>query len=66
MHLPASVRVYLFTAPCDMRRSFDGLHALVTGSMQLDAFASHLFVFSNKRRDRVKILYWIHFAHHTQ
>ena len=58
MHLPASVRVYLCTAPCDMRRSFDGLHALVTSAMQLDAFAGHLFVFSNKRRDRMKILYW--------
>lgn len=58
IHLPASVRVYLCTAPCDMRRSFDGLHALVAGSMQLDAFAGHLFVFSNRRRDRVKILYW--------
>ena len=58
MHLPASVRVYLCTAPCDMRRSFDGLHALVTGAMRLDAFAGHLFVFSNRRRDRVKILYW--------
>jgi transposase len=58
MHLPASVRVYLCTAPCDMRRSFDGLHALVTGVMQLDAFGGHLFVFSNRRRDRVKILYW--------
>ena len=58
MHLPASVRVYLCTVPCDMRRSFDGLHALVTGAMQLDAFGGHLFVFSNRRRDRVKILYW--------
>lgn len=58
MHLPASVRVYLCTVPCDMRRSFDGLHALVTTAMQLDAFGGHLFVFSNRRRDRVKILYW--------
>jgi hypothetical protein len=55
MHLPASVRVYLCTTLCDMRRSFDGLHALVTDAMQLDAFGGHLFVFSNRRRDRIKI-----------
>jgi transposase len=58
IHLPASVRVYLCTTPCDMRRSFDGLHTLVTSVMQMDAFAGHLFVFSNRRRDRVKILSW--------
>ena len=58
IHLPASVRVYLCTSPCDMRRSFDGLHALVAGAMKLDAFAGHLFCFANRRRDRVKILYW--------
>jgi transposase len=58
IHLPASVRVYLCTSPCDMRRSFDGLHALVSDRMQMDAFAGHLFVFANRRRDRMKILYW--------
>jgi transposase len=58
IHPPASVRVYLATSPCDMRRSFDGLHALVNAVLQLDAFAGHLFVFANKRRDRLKILYW--------
>ena len=58
IHLPASVRVYLCAAPCDMRRSFDGLHGMVVNTLQLDAFAGHLFVFSNRRRDRVKILYW--------
>ena len=58
IHLPPSVRVYLCTSPCDMRRSFDGLHALVTGTMQLDVFGGHLFVFANRRKDRVKIMYW--------
>jgi transposase len=41
-----------------MRRSFDGLHALVRDHLQLDAFAGHLYLFANKRRDRLKILYW--------
>jgi transposase len=58
IHPPASVRVYLCTSPCDMRRGFDGLHALVASAMQLDAFGGHLFVFANRRKDRVKILYW--------
>ena len=58
IHLPASVRVYLCLTACDMRKSFDGLHALVRDHLELDAFAGHLFVFASRRRDRVKILYW--------
>jgi transposase len=58
IHLPASVRVYLCLSPCDMRKSFDGLHTLVREHLTLDAFAGHLFVFASRRRDRVKILYW--------
>ena len=58
MHLPASVRVYVCLSPCDMRRSFDGLHALVRDHLQSDPFAGHLYLFANKRRDRLKILYW--------
>ena len=58
IHPPASVRVYLCLSPCDMRRSFDGLHALVRDHLQLDPFAGHLYLFANKRRDRLKILYW--------
>jgi transposase len=58
IHLPASVRVYLCLTPCDMRKSFDSLHALVQEHLELDAFAGHLFVFTSRRQDRVKILYW--------
>ena len=58
IYLPASVRVYLCLSPTDMRRSFDGLHALVRDHLHLDAFAGHLYIFSNRRRDRLKVLYW--------
>ena len=58
IHLPASVRVYLCLTACDMRKSFDGLHALVREHLELDPFAGHLIVFASRRRDRVKILYW--------
>ena len=58
IHLPASVRVYVCLTACDMRKSFDSLHALVRDYLELDAFAGHLFVFASRRKDRVKILYW--------
>ena len=46
IHLPASVRVYLCLTPCDMRKSFDSLQALVREHLELDPFAGHLFVFT--------------------
>ena len=58
IHLPASVPVYLCLTACDMRKSFDGLHAQVRDHLELDAFAGHLYLFANRRRDRLKILYW--------
>jgi transposase len=58
IHLPASVRVYLCLVACDMRKSFDGLQQLVRDHLELDAFGGHLFVFTSRRRDRLKILYW--------
>jgi transposase len=56
--LPAAVRVYLYTAPCDMRRGFDGLQMLAGTVIGVDPLAGHLFVFCSRRADRVKILYW--------
>jgi transposase len=58
IHLQATVRVYLCLSPCDIRKSFDSLHALVREHLELDTFAGHLFVFASRCKDRVKILYW--------
>jgi len=52
------VRVFVCTAPTDMRKSFDGLCALVETVLKQDPFSGHLFVFLGRRRDKVKILYW--------
>lgn len=57
LSLPASVRIYLFAAPTDMRKGFDGLVALVKAE-GLDAFSGHLFVFVSRRGDRAKVLTW--------
>lgn len=50
--------VYLCCGYTDMRKSIDGLTALVEGSFALDPFAAVLFVFCNRSRDRIKILEW--------
>ena len=51
-------KVFLCLTPADMRKSFDGLSAWASTSLALDPLSGHLFVFVNKRRDRVKVLYW--------
>ena len=57
--LPPSTRVFVATKPADMRRSFDGLLALVRDFLgHEDPFAGHLFVFRNKRGDRLKVIWW--------
>ena len=58
LSLPAAIRVYLCTVPCDMRRSFDGLSMLAEHLVQCNPLSGHLFVYCNRRTDRLKILYW--------
>lgn len=56
--LPPSVRVFLAAAPLDLRKSFDGLAAAARELLLQDPLSGHLFVFLNRRSDRVKILVW--------
>src|ERR1700729_1060132 len=56
--LPSAVRIFLCTRPTDMRKSLDGLTGLVQERFGQDPLTGHLFLFLNRRRDRIKILYF--------
>ena len=56
--LPTSVRIWLATQATDLRKSFDTLAELVRQQLAADPLSGQLFVFRNKRADRVKLLYW--------
>ena len=53
-----SLRVCLAVDPVDLRKSFDGLAAQVQHALEEDERSSQVFVFTNNRRDRVRMLYW--------
>ena len=56
--LSPQIRVFLYRRPTDMRKSFHGLIALTEAELKQDPLSGSLFVFVNRRRDRIKILYW--------
>lgn len=56
--LPAQIRVFVYRLPTDMRKSFHGLVALTESAVKQDPLSGSLFVFFNRQRDRIKILYW--------
>ena len=58
--VPGVQRVYLACGPTDLRKSIDALAALVQESFGLDPFSPSLFVFCNRERNKLKILYWEH------
>jgi transposase len=58
LNLSPHLRIFLHTQPTDMRKSFDGLSALVRSAFGADPLDGSLFLFVNRRRDRIKMLYW--------
>jgi transposase len=58
INVPHSVRVFLHTPATDLRKGFDALSGLVTTAFSQEPTSGHLFLFVNRRRDRLKILYW--------
>jgi transposase len=55
---PAGVRLYLATAPTDLRKSFNGLSTLVEHELGVSSLHGDLFIFLNKRATQVRILFW--------
>lgn len=58
LSLPPGVQVYMAVEPVDMRKSFDGLSAAVQSVFGRDVLDGHLFLFLNRRRDRIKVIWW--------
>ena len=56
--IPSSVRIFLCREPVDFRKAHDGLVAVVRQHLKEDPLSGSLFVFLNKRRDRVKLIQW--------
>ena len=55
---PAGVKVYLAVEPVDMRKQFNGLWALAVDKLREDPRQGAVFIFANRPRDRIKLLYW--------
>ena len=67
LSIPSTVSIFLYTQPTDMRKSFDGLSGIVRSEFGADPLDGSLFLFVNRRRDRLKILhfdgtgYWLYY-----
>jgi transposase len=54
----SAARIYLYAQNVDMRKGFDGLHAIIQSEFRRDALGGDLFLFLNRRRDRLKLMTW--------
>jgi transposase len=58
LNVSGATRVLVATTAVDLRGSFNRLYRLVVEQLQDDPLTGHLFVFTNRRRNRLKVLYW--------
>jgi len=58
INLLGTVRVFVAVAGADLRKGYDGLAQLARDAIKEDPLSGHLFVFSNRKRNRIKIIYW--------
>ncbi len=58
MFIPSHIQAYLALGYTDMRKSINGLSIIVEDLLDHDPFSGHLFVFCNRKRNIIKILYW--------
>lgn len=58
LSIPSSVPIFLYTKPTDLRKGFDGLSGIVRKAFSADPLDGSLFLFINRRRDRLKILHF--------
>ena len=58
LSLISGIKEYLALGSTDMRKSINGLSIIVESQFALDPFSGHLFVFCNRRKNNIKILYW--------
>jgi transposase len=58
LSLSPATRIFVALAPVDMRKSFNGLYAHVQSVLSQDPLSGHIFVFTNKARNRMKLLVW--------
>ena len=56
--LSSSNKFHLYSQPTDMRKSFDGLSSLIQDKLGDDPLSGDVFIFINKRRDKIKLLHW--------
>jgi transposase len=58
LSISSATRIFVALNPIDMRLGFNGLHALTQTVLNQEVRNGHLFIFTNKRRNRVRLLYW--------